>query len=44
MTMKKLHGIGAAGDLVDPDPPELVGFEAGMDETGLLYGYTLTGT
>ena len=27
------YGIGAAGDL-DPDPPELVGFEAGMNETG----------
>lgn len=39
---EKAYGIGAAGDL-DPDPPELVGFEAGMDETGLLYGYTLTG-
>lgn len=27
------YGIGAAGDL-DPDPPKLVGFEAGMNETG----------
>ncbi|MEI3193059.1 MAG: hypothetical protein V8S22_03345 [Lachnospiraceae bacterium] len=29
------YGIGAAGDL-DPDPPELVGFEAGMGRNGLI--------